>query len=269
MNSDPITETDAGTRRRIAIGIVIGGASVVCALGLAVIIASIFNAQLQQSAQLVLTSILPLVGTWIGTVLAFYFAKDNFEAASRVTKELVGVQERLKSILVRDAMIPRSQIDAFKLGESVIIPAIGGKAQRTVTLPSEPNAVLITDALDFMAAKKRNRLPVFNTQDAGVYVIHVSTLDRFRSAHIGKSVTGLAADANTWTLADFQKADPELFKSILAWAVVGKGATLADAKQAMEATPNCIDVLVTDSGKKDSPVVGWLTNIEIGQRSQA
>ena len=27
--------------------------------------------------------LLPLIGTWVGTVLAYYFSKDNFEAASK------------------------------------------------------------------------------------------------------------------------------------------------------------------------------------------
>jgi hypothetical protein len=204
----------------------------------------------------------------VGTVLAFYFAKDNFEAASRSTKEILGIEQKLRSIPVKDAMIPIDKIDAFKLGASIAVPASGALPARTVALPASADAILVDDALDYLAAKQRNRLPILDANGAGKYVIHVSTLDKFRSRQLRLPANSPAAAAK-WTLNDLRVNDPDSFKAILAWATVGETATLADAKHAMETTPDCIDVLVTKSGKGDSPVVGWLTNIEIGQRSKA
>jgi hypothetical protein len=37
----------------------------------------------QPRAQLVLTADLPVIGTWVGTVLAYYFSKENLETATR------------------------------------------------------------------------------------------------------------------------------------------------------------------------------------------
>jgi uncharacterized Tic20 family protein len=36
-----------------------------------------------------LASILPLLGAWVGTIIAFYFARDNFDAATRNTSALL------------------------------------------------------------------------------------------------------------------------------------------------------------------------------------
>jgi len=38
----------------------------------------------------ILTFTLPVLGAWVGTVLAFYFSKENFEAANRSMQSIVG-----------------------------------------------------------------------------------------------------------------------------------------------------------------------------------
>jgi hypothetical protein len=40
------------------------------------------------AAQNVLHTVLPLVGTWVGTIIAFYFTKENFEAATRSVTDM-------------------------------------------------------------------------------------------------------------------------------------------------------------------------------------
>ncbi|SEB77086.1 hypothetical protein [Rhodococcus koreensis] len=62
----------------------------------------------EEVARLVFSAVLPLFGTWVGTVLAFYFARDNFEAASESTLRLTGLLNR--SSAVAELMIPRSQM---------------------------------------------------------------------------------------------------------------------------------------------------------------
>src|SRR5262249_5203015 len=52
-------------------------------------------------------------------------------------------------------------------------------------------------------------------------------------------------------------------------ARIAETATLADAKVAMEATPNCQDVIVTATGAGSAPMLGWVTNIDIARFSQA
>ncbi len=84
MATENVRDTDVKTRRQLAISLVVVGSSVVGVLGLGILVATAIKGdhkEFSQAAQLVLTSILPLVGTWIVTVLAFYFAKENLEPA--------------------------------------------------------------------------------------------------------------------------------------------------------------------------------------------
>jgi hypothetical protein len=100
------------------------------------------------AAQLLVTSLLPLFGTWVGTVLAFYFSKENFEAANRGTLDLVrSVAQRLNTTPVINAMMPRDRmivlevprdgaIDSVALAEVLSkFETIGANGQRISRLP--------------------------------------------------------------------------------------------------------------------------------------
>ncbi len=66
----------------------------------------------------ILTIILPLVGTWVGTVLAFYFSRENFVAAAKQTADLVRQltpEQRLQSIAVTEVMLDMSAETTTKL----------------------------------------------------------------------------------------------------------------------------------------------------------
>ncbi|MHB9143098.1 MAG: hypothetical protein ACYC25_14605, partial [Paludibacter sp.] len=54
-------------------------------------------------------TLLPLWGTWIGTVLAYYFGKANFEAASKSYQDVIKKltpEEKIAKLLVKDVMLP-------------------------------------------------------------------------------------------------------------------------------------------------------------------
>ena len=82
----------------------------------------------KETMKLVFSSVLPLFGAWIGTILAFYYGRENFEAGTRnVIKiaEAVGL-ERLKEIPVTSKMIARKDmivydqpVDKIKLMEII------------------------------------------------------------------------------------------------------------------------------------------------------
>src|SRR6516162_2693960 len=61
------------------------------------------------SAKDILTMVLPMIGTWVGTMLAFYFGREQLEAATRsvtaIARELTP-EEKLGSIKVTEKMIP-------------------------------------------------------------------------------------------------------------------------------------------------------------------
>jgi hypothetical protein len=59
----------------------------------------------------------------------------------------------------------------------------------------------------------------------------------------------------------------DFFTSTIAY--VARDRTLADAKSAMEAIPGCQDVVVTAGGAKAEPILGWISNVDIGRASMA
>lgn len=246
----PVTTADQNTRNWIATWMTVGGMAGVGVLGFFVIF---FAADRSSGSQMVLGSLLPLLGTWVGTVLAFYFAKANFESAARNTKEILGMRDRLESIVVESVML--------RISETTVTKKILGAAE---TAESQK----VTELTAMMRAAGRNRLPILAANNIPLYAVHLSTLTDFVASLVLDSARG-GKQPDEVTIADLRAADVRLYQKIIAWVCVKTGSTLADAKQAMEATPNCSDVFVTASGLPSDPVLGWITNVDIGLRSKA
>jgi hypothetical protein len=203
-----------------------------------------------ETAKDVMGILLPLLGSWVGTVLAYYFSRENFEAATRSVTELakqITPQERLISTPVRDKMIPKDKIYSRRL------PADQVKLVDTL------------DALD--AQKKGNRVPVLSDKDNPVYVIHRSMIDKYLA---DKARSGLDSTAlKGLTLQDLLNEAVDLKKMFeTSFATVAETANLADAKNAMDRTPNCQDVFVTKRGSKDEDILGWITNVIVADNAQ-
>ena len=236
----------------------IGGIVVLAAL---IIVLSFARPTAAAQAKVVFDSLLPVFGTWVGTLLAFYFSKENFEAATKSVTEIAkaGVTgtEKLKSLRVRDAM---------------------KRADQIVTLPpnwqgKKSEEIPIGEVVSHLGAKKVDRLPLFaDNKPSGraVCVIHLSNIHRFLAR---KTLAGQPTDA--LKLAELL-ADAELapvFKH--SYTCVAETCTLADAKTAMDEQSkalsplgNCYDVFVTSTGSETEPVIGWITNDIINENAK-
>jgi len=189
-----------------------------------------------ETSRLVFSSVLPLLGTWVGTVLAFYFARENLAAATQSTLALQGRVER--ETPARSVMIPEVDFIAYDLGtgetaEGLRLAQLHAK-MREISPPSR-------------------RLPIRNPAGAVLYVLHDSTLVAFTES-VGQTTTTLDK-----TLGDLLQS-PEFNALVDAIAFVGENATVADARKAMVSVKNCNDVFVTASGNRDERAIGWLTN---------
>jgi hypothetical protein len=244
---------DQDTRNRIAFWITLGGMAAVTILGIVVICLAHGATNKSNAAQLVFGSLLPLLGTWVGTVLAFYFAKANFESAAKNTKDLLGITERLRSTPVESPMLKMTDPTVTK---------------KTLVPPEKPESLKIAELVKLMRDNRRNRLPVLNSDSSALFVIHLSVLTDYISTK-ALGATAESKPVSELTISDLQTDDGQLYQKILAWVCVKQGSTLAEAKSAMENLPGCSDVFVTTGGRKSDPVVGWLTNVEIGLRSSA
>lgn len=206
-----------------------------------------------------LSALLPMFGTWIGTILAFYFTRENFESANRATAELVRNATRpLQSTRVMDAVIERGDIFALKVKDETEMKSLSVDAVDTA----------FTHEIE---GQRINRLPIFDAGGACLGLIH-------RSIWQEMLLTGYRSNPavdQTKPLADFLALTPKsatgTFGTIVTGSItfIARDRTLADAKAAMEALSGCQDIMVTESGRRSERVLGWLTNVKITAASRA
>ncbi len=199
------------------------------------------------AAQYVLAAILPLLGTWVGTVLAYYFSKDNFESATKSTKELLGVDQKLSKIKVADVMISYASI--IKVEED------------------DNDKIVLKQWLDTMAKEKKGqRLPVFKSDKSARYGIHKSIINDFL---VSEAIKGEDKDKlKAKTLTDLITSKPELEGVIKKFGTVSRDATLEKVKAIMDQSDDTQDVFVTEDGKKTGAVIGWVTNVIVDENSK-
>jgi hypothetical protein len=226
--------SDAAIRRWLAFSIV--GASVLGIVGISAVAIATAGDDRSETTRLVFSSVLPLLGTWVGTVLAFYFARENLQAATENTLRLAGVTDT--ETAVTQVMIPEADFVAYDLGTT-----------------EQVDGVKLADLHDKMSAitPPSRRLPVRDPSGAVLYVIHDSTLTAY-AEFVKQSTTTLDK-----TLGDLLDED-EYKRLVEAIAFVSERATVADARTAMTSVENCNDVFVTTSGKREERAIGWLTN---------
>lgn len=201
----------------------------------------------------VLTVIVGLAGTWVSTVLVFYFSKENFQAAQNAMANVVATAQRsnLAATAVRTVMINRNSI-------------------KDVKIPSgqDETGVPFKTLCDKLKAESVTRIPIF-IGDVVKYVIYDASIYRFLS---DRQIAGQPVDVATATLADLlaHPIDGQTVKAIVArMAFVPVTATLEDAKAALSSGSGSSvrDVFVTKSGAPTEPVEGWLTDIDIARIS--
>ncbi len=118
-------------------------------------------AEAKSILQFIFSALLPLWGTWIGTVLAYYFSKENFEAANKSVRELVGQMngsDKLKSVNVSEVMTPYQKI-----------------IKKELSTTDEADRLIIKDLFDDLISNKIRRSLIFK-DGCILYVFHKSLL---------------------------------------------------------------------------------------------
>jgi hypothetical protein len=202
-------------------------------------------------AKYVLGVLLPVIGAWVGTVLAFYFGQVNFEAASRSAANLVSQlspREKLQAKPAGHAMM--------KIGDVVMFKMPAGKTEADITIKQ-----LIDEGFEKDKSQPRNRLVILDADGKGKYVLHRSTVDAFLAANKYPP----DKDESTLTLKDLLEDKKLKAYVVNSFMVLSENATLADAKDLLDDNPLCLDILVTKDGTKNGIVVGWITNVMVLQ----
>jgi hypothetical protein len=216
-----------------------------------------------ETAKYVFAAVLPLLGTWVGTVLAHYFQKENLNAATQSITTLVSKvagNEKLQSIPVKNVMIRPERIDTLP----------------DKLLDHDDKDIKLSELITHLREGiKRDRLPIFKDNKKigpAARVLHRSIVEKFVSQESLKPTPPKpVADL---TLADLM-ADPLGAVVRGSFALVKSEATLGDAKNEMDKASaglggvgSCYDVFVTDTGKPDEVVIGWITNDIINENAK-
>lgn len=191
-------------------------------------------------------TLLPLWGTWIGTVLAFYFGKANFEAVSKSYQDVIKTltpEEKIAKLLVKDVMLTLNKIEYLDFETEKPKP--------------------INEILGYPRFKDYNRFAVFDLNKVIKYMIHRSTFFEFiYLKYTDFKKEGKNPDNEILILDDLLTYNNEKIKKTLSrgFGFVSINATLLDAKRVIESIDECKDVFVTENGKSTEPVLGLITN---------
>jgi hypothetical protein len=216
---------------------------------LALVVIYLFHAT-EDVSEKVFAAVVPLFGTWVGTVLAYYFSRENFQAANASVRQAIDKltpDQKLQQTGVREAYIPRNKIKGVDLTATVQEKDV--QIEKLCILLDEPNVT---------------RLPIFAPNGSIKYIIHESMLYKFIS---DRSLRKDPVVPTTSTLEDFlvhkSQDGTEMRGVVTRIAFVAPNATLAEARDRMSAVAGAQDVIVTATGKPNEPVEGWLPNSEI------
>jgi hypothetical protein len=199
--------------------------------------------------------LLPVIGTWMGTLLAFYFSKDNFAAASKQANELA------------DKMNATDQtLQAFKVSDVMIKPADGS----LLALDNEQKfkEMTLTELRAKMEETHSERLPILEKVTMKfIFLIYRTTIERFLVEYDDKSIKFTAVRVpdrtrENLTVQDMYDSDFKLFKDIqnIQYCFLPVNTTLDKVKAAMQDNSICQDVFITQTGSREESVLGWITN---------
>lgn len=252
--SNSQTPAAQSARSQIAMWVIIGSTAILIVLGLTLVF-SAAAANRAEAAEKLFTMVIPMLGTWVGTVLAYYFSGENFEKASQSVSQLVDQvkDQRLRLVKVKDVMLSRGLMEVVTLSSS-----------------NDGSTINLKDNLIDKLKDPVTRIPVLSDAGLAKYIIHQSLIYKFVTQNTIKASeanqTFPVADQTLKNFLDFGDMKQEVEST---FAFVGQEASLADAKNAMENLTGCQDVFVTEDGTSGTQVKGWLTNVQIAKHAKA
>lgn len=216
-------------------------------VGITIIIAAVaLLDDRKEGLDYVAKTLLPLWGTWLGAVIAFYFGKENFDAVTKSYRDVI------------DKLSPEEKMARVKV-EKVMIPV---KEIKYLVYNKEKNNK-IKDILKYPAFAPFNRYAILDEQKVFQYIIHRSTFHLYIAEKVENGVD--PAEINTTTLEDMIGNSSNKIRNLFlkGYNFVSKTDNLLKAKKAMDDVPECQDIFVTETGKPTEPILGLITNNKI------
>jgi len=197
-------------------------------------------------------------------------ARMGFPVIHRTPMKAVGVDSEYTPVLSRVRRIPFGGSVHFDLYfYNLSDPQAVLAKSRMISIEklfyknmdeSPPDSIKLKELVGELGQSGLNRVPILNGKKHPLYIVHRSMIDKFVAENVwGKS----GKNPEDFTLADLL-AEPEMKEMFEnTFVAISQQCSLAEAKSAMLARPGCSDVFVTENGKRDEAVIGWLTNVDI------
>ncbi len=200
----------------------------------------------RQNAMTIFNIVLPVFASWVGTILAFYFGRENFESANKQVRELVQrlTPEQRAKALVTTIMRSVDNLVHFQ------IPA--GKGDQDIKLSE----------LSSKFGGNVSRLPILDAEKRPKYMVHESSIAKYIAAG------GKYEDTLEKFIATQKKGGLD-YGVNKGFVVVSEQTTLADAKRKMEETPSCQDIFITKGGSPEESLNGWISNLRLAKYLEA
>lgn len=240
--ADTADTPGGGTRNHLALGVLIFSAVAITAMAISVILKH------SEDSMTVFNIVLPVFASWVGTVLVFYFGRENFDAANKQIKELV------RQIVPENSEATTANAVMRSVENIIHVEIPAGGDDNDVKL-----STLIAKFGDSV-----NRVPVLDDKKRPKYMIHESSIAKYLTSAGG----GNRDDTLAAFVANRKKIGLE-FGIDRGFVVVAEMATLAEAKRKMEGQPTCSDIFVTKRGGPDEPLTGWISNVRLSKSLEA
>ena len=194
------------------------------------------------NAMTVFNIVLPVFASWVATILAFYYGRENFESANQEVRKMVQLTtQQREEEPVTSIMRPFNDMVHFQTPD--------GEGGQDVKL-SELRHKFDPD--------KVSRLPIIYADKKPKYMIHQSSIDKYIAAG-GKPEDTLKNFIATQKKAGFE------FGLNKGFVVVSEQTALAVAKRKMEELRFCQDIFITKAGSSDEPLTGWISNVRMAK----
>lgn len=230
--------SDCTFNARNVIALVITG--IAAFVTITVTIISLFPAEGKADLDFISKTLLPLIATWLGAILAYYFAKSQYDAANTQQEKII------------DKLTLEKRLDSLKASEKMILFSDMVKLE----LDDYLNTSILRDILQNKKMSNHNRFLFFNKEKIR-FIIHRSILDRF----ITESLVNLSPDeVKNLKLIDLINDDNPAIKKYVHGGIeyLPAYSTLFEAKQLIDASTSCDDIIITLTGRKDEDVLGWI-----------
>lgn len=225
------TKTDYIRRHRIAFSILLFSTFAITILAITII------SNDETKAISIFNSVFPVLASWVGTVLAFYFGRENFESANKQVRELVNKVKTDKG--------QKSAIEIMRqLSESIYMKISSNMLNDTIKISD----------LQTYFSNSVSRLPIISSENEPLLIVHesriISYITSFNGSKDDTLIKFLEVMGNEGYFFDFNRG----------FIILDITNTIHDAKLKLELIPSCKDIFITKNGSKNEPVLGWISD---------